>query len=51
MHRAPEGHETNYDGDWPGSIYQDHIWKMFDLYNIEPDGAFYRHHKARHAYE
>jgi hypothetical protein len=49
MHRAPDGSEHNQDGDWPGSIYQDHIWFMLAEHGIVPDGAHYRHHEPRHA--
>jgi hypothetical protein len=48
-HHAPEGSERNQDGDWPGSIYQDHIWSMLAQYGIEPDGAHYRYHEPRHS--
>jgi hypothetical protein len=48
LHRAPEGSEDNDDGDWPGSIYQDHIWDMLDEHGIETDGPHYRKHQDRH---
>jgi len=47
-HRAPDGSEDDQDGNWPGSIYQDHIWAMFAQHGIEPDGCHYRYHEDRH---
>jgi len=49
-HHAPDGSENDQDGNWAGSIYQDRIWAMLDEHGIEPDGAHYRYHEARHSF-